>query len=187
MDRLWGQHTVDRFANAAKAHLPRFNSRFRVPGTEVVDAFSISRNGKNNWLVPLVHCITRAVQHLLYAVRLVLKSSLIGRLMCFGLSCSQMQFNSNRTSPRTLIFPTPQGFFPSGVTKIHSLVQTGLTARSWHSKLALRGLSSFTPSGFMLAHAFFHFARQFICSCFLMKLARRVACLPTFLSWPIWP
>ena len=75
--------------------------------------------------------------------------------MCFGLSCSQIPFNSNRTSPRTLIFPTPQGFFPSGVTKIHSLVQTGLTARSCQSELALRGLSSFTPSGFMLAHAFF--------------------------------
>ena len=60
-----GPHTVDRFANAADAHLPRFNSRFRVPGTEAVDTFSISRNGENNWLVPPVHCITRVVQHLL--------------------------------------------------------------------------------------------------------------------------
>ena len=75
--------------------------------------------------------------------------------MCFGLSCSQMQFNSNRTSLRTFIFPTPQGFLPLGVTKIRSLVQTGLTARSWQSGLPLRGLSSFTPSGFMLAHVFF--------------------------------
>ena len=75
--------------------------------------------------------------------------------MCFGLSCLQMQFNCNRTSLRTFIFPTRQGFLPSGVTKIHSLVQTGLTARSWQSELALRGLSSFTPSGFMLAHVFF--------------------------------
>ena len=75
--------------------------------------------------------------------------------MCFGLSCSQMQFNCNRKSLRTLILPTPQGFFPSGVTKIHSLVQTGLTERSWQSKLALRGLRSFTPIGFMLAHVFF--------------------------------
>ena len=65
LDRLWGPHTVDRFANAANAHLPRFNSSFRVPGTEAVDAFSISWNGENNWLVPPVHCITRVVQHLL--------------------------------------------------------------------------------------------------------------------------
>ena len=48
LDRLWGQHRVDRFANAANAHLPRFNRRFRVPGTEAVDAFSISWNGDNN-------------------------------------------------------------------------------------------------------------------------------------------
>ena len=75
--------------------------------------------------------------------------------MCFGLSCSQMQFNSNCTSLSTFIFPIPQGFLPSGVTKIHSLVQTGLTARSWQSELALRGLSFFKPSGFMLAHVFF--------------------------------
>ena len=66
-----------------------------------------------------------------------------------------MQFNSNRTSLRTLILQTPQGFFPSGVTKIHSLVQTGLTERSWQSKLARRGLRSFTPIGFMLVHVFF--------------------------------
>ena len=65
LDRLWGPHTVDRFANAANAHLPRFNSSFRVPGTEAVDAFSISWNGENKWLVPPVHCITRVVQHLL--------------------------------------------------------------------------------------------------------------------------
>ena len=47
-----------------------------------------------------------------------------------------------------------QGFLPSAVTKIHSLVQTGLTARFWRSELALRGLSFFKPSGFMLAHVF---------------------------------
>ena len=27
LDRVWGQHTVGRFANAANTHLPRFNSR----------------------------------------------------------------------------------------------------------------------------------------------------------------
>ena len=43
---------------------------------------------------------------------------------------------------------------PSGVTKIHSLVQTGLTARCWQSELALRGLSFLKPSGFMLARVF---------------------------------
>ena len=35
LDHIWGPHTVDRFANALNAHLPRFHSRFRVPGTRV--------------------------------------------------------------------------------------------------------------------------------------------------------
>ena len=55
LDSIWGPHTVDRFANASNAHLPRFNSRFRVPGSE--DAFSVKWTGENNWLVPPVHCI----------------------------------------------------------------------------------------------------------------------------------
>ena len=65
LDHIWGPHTVDRFANALNAHLPRFNSRFRVPGTEAVDAFSVSWAAENNWLVPPVHCIIRVIQHLL--------------------------------------------------------------------------------------------------------------------------
>jgi len=63
LDSFWGQHTVDRFANASNAHLPRFSSKFSVPGSEAVDAFSVSWTGKNNWLVPPVHCIMRVVQH----------------------------------------------------------------------------------------------------------------------------
>ena len=65
LDHIWGPHTVDRFANALNAHLPRFNSRFRVPGTEAVDAFSVSWAAENNWLVPPVHCIIMVIQHLL--------------------------------------------------------------------------------------------------------------------------
>ena len=65
LDHIWGPHTVDRFANALNAHLPRFNSRFRVPGTEAIDAFSVSWAAENNWLVPPVHCIIRVIQNLL--------------------------------------------------------------------------------------------------------------------------
>ena len=64
LDHIWGPHTVDRFANALNAHLSRFNSKFRVPGTEAVDAFSVSWAAENNWLVPPVHCIARVIQHL---------------------------------------------------------------------------------------------------------------------------
>ena len=38
LDLIWGPHTVDGFANVFSAHLPRFNSWFRVPGIEAVDA-----------------------------------------------------------------------------------------------------------------------------------------------------
>ena len=65
LDSFWGLHTVDWFANASNTHLPRFNSRFSVPGSEAVDAFSVLWTGENNWLVPPVHCIIRVVQHLL--------------------------------------------------------------------------------------------------------------------------
>ena len=48
LDLTWGPHTVDRFSNASNAHRSRFNSRFRVPGNEAVDAFSVSWTAENN-------------------------------------------------------------------------------------------------------------------------------------------
>ena len=39
LDPLWGPHTVDRFANAANAHLPRFNSRFAYPALRLLTHF----------------------------------------------------------------------------------------------------------------------------------------------------
>lgn len=44
LDRLWGPHTVDRFANCQNAQLPRFNSRFWEPMSEGVDALA-----QKNW------------------------------------------------------------------------------------------------------------------------------------------
>ena len=37
LNRLWGPHTIDRFARHKNTHLARFNSRYFVPGTEAVD------------------------------------------------------------------------------------------------------------------------------------------------------
>ena len=36
---FWGPHTIDRYVNVTITHLPRFNSRFRVPGSGAVDTF----------------------------------------------------------------------------------------------------------------------------------------------------
>ena len=34
----WGPFTIDRLADAQNAQIPKFNSRYWSPGTEVVDA-----------------------------------------------------------------------------------------------------------------------------------------------------
>ena len=56
--------SVDRFANNENTQLPYFNSRFWCPGTEVVDAFSVSWAGENNWLVPPIFLIPRVLDHM---------------------------------------------------------------------------------------------------------------------------
>ena len=64
LDFLWGPHTVDRFASNASFQVPRFNSRWWCPGTEVVDAFTVSWEGENNWLVPPVYLVPRVIRHM---------------------------------------------------------------------------------------------------------------------------
>ena len=63
IDKLWGPHTVDRFANTHNAQLERFNSRFWNPGTEAVDTFMADWSGENNWWCPPVALIPRLIQH----------------------------------------------------------------------------------------------------------------------------
>ena len=40
LDSLWGPHTIDRFANSVNAQVVRYNSRFWIPGSEAMDAFT---------------------------------------------------------------------------------------------------------------------------------------------------
>ena len=60
LDSLYGSHTVDRYASAMTAQLPRCNSRYRDPTTEAVDGMSQSWVDDKNWanppfsLIPLV-------------------------------------------------------------------------------------------------------------------------------------
>ena len=46
LDKVWGQHTVDRFASFHNCQLPRFNSRCWNPGNEAVDVFTIDWVGE---------------------------------------------------------------------------------------------------------------------------------------------
>lgn len=64
MDQMWGSYTVDRFASSANAKLHRFNSLFWNPGSEAIDAFSQNWFSENNWLVPPINLVIRAIRHL---------------------------------------------------------------------------------------------------------------------------
>jgi Reverse transcriptase (RNA-dependent DNA polymerase) len=53
LDRMWGAHTVDRFATRANALLPRFNSAWWDSKSEGLDAFAQSNWAQeNNWCHP---------------------------------------------------------------------------------------------------------------------------------------
>jgi len=63
VDSLWGQHTVDRFANNFNTQLTRFNSRFWCPDTEVVDTFTCNWEQEVNWVCPPPILILCAIRH----------------------------------------------------------------------------------------------------------------------------
>ena len=63
-EKKWGPHSVDRFAKHEKTQLSRFNSSFLCPGAEVVDTFSVSWAGENNWLVPPICLIPKVLNHM---------------------------------------------------------------------------------------------------------------------------
>lgn len=66
LGRRHGEHTVDRFANEANVVVRsgRFWSRFWCPGTEGVDAFTVSWAGDNNWVNPPFFLIGDVIRHL---------------------------------------------------------------------------------------------------------------------------
>ncbi len=65
ISKRWGPFTIDRFASSLNAKCPRFNSLLWNPGTEQVNAFSVSWEGENNWLVPPVFLISKTILFLL--------------------------------------------------------------------------------------------------------------------------
>ena len=65
IDSMWGPHTVDRFASAQNTKLKRYNSLFWYQTSESVDAFSQSWQLENNWLVPPINLVSRAIKHIL--------------------------------------------------------------------------------------------------------------------------
>lgn len=64
LERRWGPHNVDRFATHYNTKCILFNSRVWCPGTQVVDAFSVTWAGVTNWLVPPVRLIMTCLEKL---------------------------------------------------------------------------------------------------------------------------
>ena len=56
-------YTVDRFADNSNAKLSRFNSKCWYTGASQVDAFSVSWQMENNWLVPPISLIPDVIKH----------------------------------------------------------------------------------------------------------------------------
>ena len=65
LDRMWGPHTFDRFADSRNTKLKKFNSKFCCPDTAAVDAFSQDWSKDNNYLVPPIHLIAKVIDHLI--------------------------------------------------------------------------------------------------------------------------
>ena len=52
LDRLWGPHTIDRFATMENAQVPRYNARWRDPACEATDSLHLNDDAwrdENNW------------------------------------------------------------------------------------------------------------------------------------------
>ena len=64
LDELWGPFTIDRFASHSNTKMERFNSKFTVPSTEAVDAFTQDWRFENNLLVPPTNCLIRTINYL---------------------------------------------------------------------------------------------------------------------------
>ena len=64
LDQKWGPFSVDRFADNNNTKLKRFNSKYLCPNTEHVDAFTLTWEGENNYLVPPVGMVPRVLAHM---------------------------------------------------------------------------------------------------------------------------
>lgn len=64
LENKWGKFSIDRFANFDNAKCERFNSKYTVPGTEAIDAFTQDWRNENNLLVPPVSCLIKVITYI---------------------------------------------------------------------------------------------------------------------------
>ena len=61
LEHLWGPHSINRFADHLNCKLPRFNSKYWVPGSENEDCFVCDWKHDNNYACPPVSLISRTI------------------------------------------------------------------------------------------------------------------------------
>lgn len=66
IDKLWGSHSVYRFASSLNNKTEKFNSLFWSPFSSAVDAFTQNSAGENNWLVPPIYLVDKIIKHLVF-------------------------------------------------------------------------------------------------------------------------
>lgn len=64
-EKMWGIHTIDRFATHYNKKCERFNSKYWCPGTEAIYAFTQVWVSENNWLVPPPSLISRVINKMM--------------------------------------------------------------------------------------------------------------------------
>ena len=88
VEKLWGPHSVDRFASCHNCQIPRFNSRCWNPGSE---AFTVNWEGEINWWCPPIGLIPRVLRHAEPQDRLLFRG---GSQLHFGHYYAHMVQNS---------------------------------------------------------------------------------------------
>ena len=63
IDKLWGPHTIDRFASERTAQCRRYNAKFAGQGAEAIDAFEQVWTGDNIWLCPPVSQVINVINY----------------------------------------------------------------------------------------------------------------------------
>ena len=64
IDQLRGPHTVDRIASIKTKQLDRYCSRYRNPGCEASNAFTVSWSWDSNWIFPPPPPIPKVLRHM---------------------------------------------------------------------------------------------------------------------------
>lgn len=144
----------DRFANATYTHLPRFNSRFCVPGAEARDTFSVSRKGENNWLVPPVHYIIRMIQHLLVCGAVGILVAPYWPSNAFWPFLFASAVGSQPYVIASIYFSDTSRIFALRCYEDSLLDSDRFNSAVLPARIDARGLRAWRPSGFTLVHEF---------------------------------